>query len=126
MALRRHLGPSLKGVPGGAIAAVRFTPGASQAAVTVAEQWGVKSVTRDNTGLYTIAIFGKAKGLVAVATGQENDATTFHFVRVESQSDSAGTVTISHKSVAYASIASGPTLSDTIDAVVVYIYARGE
>lgn len=123
MAIRRHFEQSGL-VPGGLIASVRFVPAASQAAVVINEQWGVKSVTRDGTGAYTIAVFGKVKGMTAVAVGQENDTTTYHFVRVESQSDTAGTVTISHKSVAFASVASGPTASDTIDGIVVHIYCR--
>ncbi len=125
MAVRKFLSAELvKGA--GPIAACRFTPGASQAAIVVSEQWGVTSITRDNTGLYTIAIAGKPKGVCAVVAVQENDATHWHVGRVESQSDSAGTVTISHKSVAYASVASGPSLSDTVDGLVVLIYGRAE
>jgi hypothetical protein len=108
------------------MAACRFVPGASTAAIVTQEQWGIKSITRDSTGVYTIAIFGKVKGMVAVAVAQSNDVTAYNFVRVESQSDSAGTVTISHKAVAYASVATGPSVSDTVDGICVMIYGRGE
>ncbi len=105
---------------------MRFTPGASQAAIVVQESWGVTSITRDGAGLYTIKLQGKVKGMCAVAVGQENDTTNYHWVRVESQSDTAGTVTISHKTQVFASVASAPTASDTIDGIVVYIYGRAD
>lgn len=123
MALRRHMAQAGL-IPGGILASVRFVPAATQAAIVVNEQWGIKSITRDGAGLYTIAIFGKVKGMTAVVAVQENDTTLYHVGRVESQSDTAGTVTISHKSVAFASVASGPTLSDTADGIVVHIYGR--
>lgn len=122
MATRNHLG-LLKGAPGAFLAGIRFIPGASP---TILEQWGVKSLTRNGAGSYTVALANKPKGMIAKADGQENDTTTFHFTRVESQSDAAGTVTVSHKSVAFASVASGPTASDTVDEITVLIYARGE
>lgn len=127
MATRRFVGPTgLKGIPNSLLAACRFTPGASTAAIVTSESWAIKSITRDSTGVYTIAIAGKVKGMIALCEGQENDTTTYHFCRVESQSDSAGTVTISHKSVAFASVATGPAASDTIDSICVYIYGRAE
>jgi hypothetical protein len=126
MAKRNIVTANVKGFGAPVLAAVRFVPAASQGAVVIEEQWGVSSVTRDNTGVYTISLVGKPRGFVALPTFTENDTTTFHFVRVESQSDSAGTVTISHKSVAFASVASGPSASDTVDAITVVFYARGE
>lgn len=123
MAVRKNLGPTVLGVVG-PLAAARFVPGASTAAISTLEKWGIDTITRDSTGVYTLKVVGKVKGMVAVVGYTENDTTTFHFVRVESQSDSAGTVTLSHKSVAFASIASGPTASDTVDAITVLIYGR--
>ncbi len=127
MAKRLHLGTgsNCKAVAG-IQAAVRFTPGASQAAIVVQEQWGVQSITRVSTGLYDIKLQGKVKGMCAYACGQEDDTTNWHVVRVESQTDSTATVRVSHKSVVYASVASGPSFSDTIDAIVVYVYGRAD
>ncbi len=123
MAVRRNLGFAMKGVSG-CIAAVRFTPGASQAAIVVQESWGVQSITRTGAGAYDIKLLGKFRGLCAIAVGQENDTTNYHWVRVENQTDSTSTVSISHKTQAFASVASAPTASDTIDNIVVYVYAR--
>jgi hypothetical protein len=123
MAVRRHL--NTQGlIPNSCIAACRFTPAASTAAIVTSEKWGIDTITRDSTGVYTIKLFGKVKGMIALAVGQENDTTTYHDVRVESQSDTAGTVTISHKSVLFASVATGPAVSDTIDSICVFIYGR--
>lgn len=125
MATRNFTAPAQAHGPG-VFAACRFVPGASTAAIVTQESWGVSSIVRDSAGTYTITLRGKPKGFIAVPSHTENDTTHFHFVRVESQSDSAGTVTISHKSVAFASVASGPTASDTVDALTVLFYERAE
>lgn len=125
MAVRNFPG-HMQGVAGGLIAAVRFVPGATP---TVQESWMctvARTPSGSGAGDYTVTLKNKPKGMVAVAVGNENDTTTYHFVRVEEQSDSAGTVRISHKSVAYASVASGPALSDTIDSITVLVYSRSE
>jgi hypothetical protein len=125
MAVRSHLAPA-RAYGSVAVAACRFVPGASTAAIVTQESWGVRSITRDSTGVYTIALLGKPKGVVAVAGFTEDDITTYHFVRVESQSDAASTVTISHKSVAFASVATGPAASDTVDSISVVFFERSE
>lgn len=109
---------------GNLIAAVRFVPGATP---TIQESWGVKTVARNGgAGLYRITLADRPPGLVALAGYSENDTTLFHFVRVEAFSAANGTVDISHKSVAFASIASGPTASDTVDDLTVFVYSRGQ
>lgn len=125
MATRNILAPTRAYGPM-AIAACRFVPGASTAAIVTQESWGVRSITRDSAGVYTIALLGKPRGFVALVGHTENDTTHYHVVRVESQSDSASTVTLSHKSVAFASVASGPTASDTVDAISVVVFERTE
>jgi len=125
MAIRNYIGP-IKGVPSGVLAAVRFVPGATP---TVQEGWNctvARTPAGAGAGDYTVTLKGKAKGVIAQVEAQENDTTTYHFCRVESQDDAAGTIKISHKSVAYASVAAGPALSDTVDSITVLIYARGE
>lgn len=124
MAIRDILAPVRAHGGEPAFAGCRFVPGASTAAIVKQESWGVQSITRDSTGVYTIKLLGAPKGFIATVGFTENDTTTYHFVRVESQSDSAKTVTISHKSVVFASVASGPAVSDTVDAITVLFYER--
>lgn len=122
MAVRNHLSPA-RGYGSNVVALITFVPGTTP---TVTEQWGVRSLARGGAGDYTITLLGKPKGFSAVVSIEENDTTLYHFARVESKSVSAGTVTISHKSVAFASVASGPTLSDTVDSITVVVYERSE
>lgn len=125
MATRNHLSP-VRGYGSMAIAGCRFTPGASTAAIVTSESWGIASIVRTNTGVYTITLRGKPKGFLVVAVGQDNGTTHYHQVRCDSQSDSAGTAVITIKSVAVADVASGMAATDTIDDVVVTFYERGE
>lgn len=109
---------------GNLLAAVRFVPGATP---TIQEAWGVKSVARNGgAGLYRITLADKAPGFTVFTTYTENDTTLYHVVRTEAFSVANGTVDISHKSVAFASVASGPTASDTVDDITVLVYARGQ
>ncbi len=106
---------------------VRFAPTAYTSgtiAMTLTEAQGVTGVSQTAAGLFTVTLAKKPKALVALVSLVENDTTLFHFARVESSSASAGTVNISHKSVAYASVASGPALSDTVDELVVVVISR--
>lgn len=105
------------------VAYVRWTPSGS-ATQTLTEAQGVSRVARDNAGAWTVTLAVKPKAMVAIVQHIENDTTLFHFSRAESTSLTAGTVTVSHKSVAYASIASGPTASDTVDEMEVIVIMR--
>lgn len=108
--------------PDTVLAWVRWTPSGSATQTITgssAEACGVKSVTRSGAGAYLITFSEKPKFIVPLcAECVENDTTTYHFVRVESTSVPASgpaTATVSHKSVAFASVASGPAGSDTVD-----------
>lgn len=106
------------------MARVRWAPSGS-ATQTLTEAVGVSGVARTNAGLYTISLKDtKVKDLECILTVIENDTTHYHFARVESQSVTAGTIDISHKSVAFASVASGPTASDTVDQLQAVIFYR--
>lgn len=97
------------------MARVRFTPAASPAAQTLTEAVGVASVTRTGAGAYTIQLKDtKVKDLECLVGCVENDTTVHHQVRVESQSASAGTVAISHKTLTFASAASLVVVDGTI------------
>lgn len=94
---------------------VRWAP-SSDSTQTLTEAQGVTGVTRSGAGAYTIAFSRIPKAIIPISHEVvENDTTTYHFARVESTSVSAGTATVSHKSVAFASVASGPSGSDTVD-----------
>ena len=106
------------------VARVRWAPSGS-ANQTLTEAEGVVSVTRTGAGLYTILLTDtKCQSIECHIQPIVNDTTLFHFVRVESINNTAGTIAVSHKSVAYASIASGPTPSDTVDQLEALILYR--
>jgi hypothetical protein len=114
----------IKGYGSGAVlGAVRFVPGATP---TIQHRFGVKSVARNGgAGLYRITLTGKHQGFIAVVSYNENDTTLYHFVRVEAIDESASTIDISHKSCAFANVATGPAASDTVDSITVVFYAVG-
>lgn len=101
--------------PDHVVAYVRWSP-SGDATQTLTEAEGVRSVTRSGAGAYTINFAIKAKSIQALKPAEiENDTTHYHFPRVESTDAAAGTATVTHKSVAFASVASGPAGSDTVD-----------
>jgi hypothetical protein len=109
---------------GNLIAACRFVPGATP---TVSESWGVRTVARNGgAGLYRITLADKHPGFVALVQEVENDTTLYHVLRVETYSVANSTIDISHKSVAFADVATGPAASDSVDEIIVLVYARGQ
>lgn len=105
-----------------ALAHIRFTPGATP---VILEGWGIKTLTHNNTGDYTVTVLGTPKALAAIPGFIEDDTTHWHEVQVTAISDSARTVRVRHRSVAYASFGA-PTASDTVDALTLTIYERCE
>jgi hypothetical protein len=77
------------------MAYVRWAP-SSDATQTLTEARGVSSVTRSAIGEYTITLTESCKALVAFPAVIDNSTTSRSFVRVESTSASAGTVSIKH------------------------------
>jgi hypothetical protein len=111
-------GPALQ------LAYARWTPSGSSPQ-TITDAGGVSSITRTSAGLYVVNLSEGCKAIVyAHAYHIEDDATTFHFTRVQSTAAASKTITVSHKSVVYASIASGPTASDTVDELCVWALVR--
>lgn len=99
------------------LAHCRFTPNGSNNP-TITEAQGITSVVRTGAGAWTITFARIPKNITVLECREiENDTTTYHFVRVESSNLAAGTVAISHKSVAFASVAAGPTASDVVDEI---------
>lgn len=112
--------------PDSELVAVRWAP-SGDATQTLTEAHGVASVTRSGAGAYTVNLSEGCKEIVwAIVREIENDTTDFHFARIESMSAANKTITVSHKSVAFASVASGPSGSDTVDQLeVVALVRRG-
>jgi len=112
------MGPDIR------IARVRWAP-SNAATQTLTEAAGVTSVTRSGAGAYAINLADtKLKDLECFIQVIENNTTHYHVARVESQVASTGVVTVSHKSVAFADVATGPSGSDTVDQLVAVIFYR--
>jgi len=102
------------------VAYVRWAP-SSSSTQTLTEARGITSVTRSGAGAYTVNVARKCRNLVALIQVVENNTTHYHFARIESTSAAAGTVAVSHKSVAFADVATGPAGSDTVDELEVLV-----
>lgn len=104
---------------GNVVAAVQFVPGTTP---TVLNNLGCRSVARNGgAGLYRVTLNDKYRAFVVLVGHTENDTTLYHVVRVEAYSVANSTIDISHKSVAFASVASGPTASDSVDSIEVIV-----
>lgn len=115
--------------PNATVAYVRWAPSAYSSAndQTLTEAAGVASVRQTAAGAFTINFCMVPKAIIPIHSSFiENDTTTYHFARVESTSATAGTATVTHKSVAFASVASGPALSDTVDELCFAFILRTE
>jgi hypothetical protein len=85
------MGPDIR------IARVRWAP-SEDAIQTLTEAAGVTGVARTAIGAYTISMADtKVKDLECFLECIENDTTVDHLVRVVSQSASAGTIAVTHK-----------------------------
>ena len=97
------------------LACVRWAP-TSDAAQTITDAEGVVSIARTSIGLYVITFNRIPTAIIPLgATYVDNGTTLWVEARVQTTSASAGTATVTLKTVAYASVASGPSLSDTLD-----------
>ena len=94
---------------------VRWAP-TSDAAQTITDAEGVTSIARTSIGLYVITFSTIGTVIVPLAANYvDNGNTLWVEVRVKSTDAAAGTATVNLSTVAYASVASGPSLSDTLD-----------
>lgn len=105
-------------------AGIRITAGATTLA-GCAEAWGVRSITRNGAGDYSVTL-NRHKGCIAQVTLNATDTTLFHQTRTILQTDSTQTFRFVHRSVAFASVASGDALSDSFVSLDVLFYQRGE
>lgn len=97
------------------LAYVRWAP-TSDDVQTITDAQGITGVSRTSIGLYVITFASKPAVIIPLgATYVDNGATLWVEVRVKSTSATAGTATVNLSTVAYASVASGPSLSDTLD-----------
>lgn len=113
---------------GSLVAWARFVPSGSTLQTinnaTGADSFGIKSITRNSAGNWTVALQDRPPNFIVLTREIEDDTTTYHFVRLESLSLTAGTFVVTHKSVAFASVASGPAASDTVDGIQIFVFAR--
>jgi hypothetical protein len=114
--------------PRARIAYARWAPtntGSGAQTLVQGQVQGIASIVRNGAaGSYTVNLKDKCKDMAIVVGVVEDDTTHFHFARVESMNPAAGTFVVSHKSVAFASVASGPTGSDTVDQLTLFIVQR--
>lgn len=97
------------------VAYVRWSP-SNAALQTLTEAHGVLRVERSGAGAYKIVFARRSKSIQPV--GKEviqANPTAYHVPNVESLDPAAGEALVTHKSVAFASVASGPSGSDTVD-----------
>jgi hypothetical protein len=112
-------GPELR------IARLRFVPAGSGTSETPTEEYGILSVTRNSAGNWTVALRDKKlKDIEVIPSYVENDTTLHRTVRAESYDLTNGTFVLTHKSVAWASITSGVTASDTVDQIALLVAYR--
>lgn len=114
-------GPA-KAYGNGVIAWARFAPSGS-AAQTLADSFGIKSITRTGAGTWTVALAEKPAGFVVIVQEVENDATNLHYCRSDSHDYNAGTFVATHRTAAYGSLAS-LALSDTVDQIQILVMSR--
>ena len=97
------------------IAYVRWAPSSADAQ-TITDAQGVSGVARTSEGLYVISFTSIPAVIIPLgATQVDNGTTLYVFPRVKTTSASAGTATVDLKTIAVASVASGPAVSDVID-----------
>lgn len=100
----------------------RFAPSGS-AVQTLADAFGIKSITRTGAGTWTVQLMERPAGFVSFGQEIENDATNLHYVRTESHDYTNGTFVLTHRTAAYGSLGS-LALSDTVDQIQVFVSAR--
>ena len=91
---------------------IKFTPGTPP---TVSECHGFTGVTRSNTGIYVAALSQSAIRALDITVEQLKGVpgdTNYHTYDY-AINQSAGTITVTHKTCAYSAIASAPAASDT-------------
>ena len=124
VSLPRIYGPDTR------FAYVSWVPSASAAQTitgATAECMGVKSVARTSAGLYVVTLTEKPKAMTPWIEFENADATNYHFCKVDSKSlpaSGSATITVSHKTCVFASVAAAPTASDTIDRLTVIVAMR--
>lgn len=102
---------------------VRWAP-SGDTTQTLSEARGVTGVTRTGAGAYTVQLPGGIKDIEAVVGYVDDDTTHFHFADITSIDQTDRKIYVRHRSVAFASVASGPSASDTVDQLIVMFSAR--
>ena len=105
------------------VAACRFTPSGS-ATQTLTHSFGILSVTRTGAGAWTVQLAPELRGAPFFPRIEvvEDDTTNYHWVDVTTITESTGQFTCRHRTQVYASVASAPTASDTVDQIQIFVF----
>lgn len=102
---------------------VKFTP-TNGAAPTVDEAHGVSAtVSRTGEGVFEVALKGGVKAMAVVGVNNIPPASAYH-VLTFAESVTNKTVTITHKTCAYADIATGPAADDMAGQITLAVLVR--
>jgi hypothetical protein len=102
---------------------VKFT-GVNGAAPTVDEAHGVSAtVSRSGEGVWVVTLKGAVKAMAVVGLRQVSGNSAYHEL-THTESVSAKTVTITHKTCAYADIATGPAADDMAGQITLTVLVR--
>jgi hypothetical protein len=93
---------------------------------TIVSNFGFASIVRTSAGLYTLTLAEPKRFVDGCCDvfGVFGDAN-FHELEVTGFNVATGVITVTHKTVAYASIASGPTLSDNAGLTSLIVQVTG-
>lgn len=109
--------------PKAEFAYARWAPSADDAQ-TLTEAQGIKTIARTGAGAYTVTMSSGCEAMLVLIAYVDNGTTLYHFPEVLATNAAAGTFTTRHRSVAFASVASGPSASDTVDQIEVLVLKR--
>lgn len=99
----------------------RWNP-SSDAVQTIVDAKGVTNITRSDVGVYAINLAENHKHLEAFILPLHHSGTNWDFI--EPTSVTSRVVNVRTRTVAFASIGSGPGATDGISGVLFYIFAR--
>ena len=101
------------------IAYARWAPSSADTQ-TLTDAQGITSISRTSIGLYVVNFANKPAIIIPESVCFIDNGTTLWVdAHVVSTDAAAGTATVTLKTVAFASVASGPSASDTIDELCV-------
>lgn len=107
--------------PAPVVARVRWSP-SSSSVQTLTEACGVRSVTRSGAGVYTVNLTPGFKAVLPLVQIVDDGTTNYHWT--EATATTTSTISVRHRTHAFADVATAPTASDTVDEICVTIFGR--